>query len=103
MGTSSTPNTGKALRNFVATYNTSGNVQCSTYCNSQNNIFYGVTNTASSVDCYCGDTLQFVTILNLGSGMAPDNNCGTCYGGPAPAGECGVVTSSTVAIYARAY
>ena len=103
MGTSSTPNTGKVLRNFVATYNTSGNVQCSTYCNSQNNIFYGVTNTASSVDCYCGDTLQFVTILNLGSGMAPDNNCGTCYGGPAPAGECGVVTSSTVAIYARAY
>lgn len=102
-GTSSTPNTGKVLSNFIATYTTSGNIQCSTYCNSQNNNFYGVTNTGTSVDCYCGDTLQFVTILNLGSGMAPDNNCGTCYGGPAPAGECGVLTSYTVAIYARAY
>lgn len=102
-GTSSTPTVGKVLNNFIATYTTSGNVQCSTYCNSQNNNFYGVTNTGSSVDCYCGDTLQYVTIANLGAGMAPGNNCGTCYGGPAPAGECGVVTSFTVAIYARAY
>ena len=102
-GTSSTPTTGKVLSNFIAAYTTSGNTQCSAYCNSQNNNFYGVTNTGTSVDCYCGDTLQFVTILNLGSGMAPDNNCGTCYGGPAPAGECGVETSYTVAIYARAY
>ena len=102
-GTSSTPTTGKVLSNFIATYTTSGNTQCSAYCNLQNNNFYGVTNTGTSVDCYCGDTLQFVTILNLGSGMAPDNNCGTCYGGPAPAGECGIETSYTVAIYARAY
>ena len=103
LGTSSTPTTGKVLSNFIATYPTSGNTQCSTYCNSQNNNFYGVTNTGTSVDCYCGDTLQYVTILNLGSGMAPDNNCGTCFGGPAPAGECGIETSYTVAIYARAY
>ena len=102
-GTSSTPTIGKVLSNYITTYTTSGNIQCSTYCNSQNNNFYGVTNTGSSVDCYCGDTLQFVTIINLGAGRAPDNNCGTCYGGPAPAGECGVVTSFTVAIYARAY
>ena len=103
LGTSSTPTTGKVLSNFIATYTTSGNTQCSTYCNSQNNNFYGVTNTGTSVDCYCGDTLQYVTILNLGAGMAPDNNCGTCFGGPAPAGECGIETSYTVAIYARAY
>ncbi|KAK0513497.1 hypothetical protein JMJ35_004483 [Cladonia borealis] len=102
-GTSSTPTTGKVLSNYITTYTTSGNLQCSAYCNSQNNNFYGVTNTGTSVDCYCGDTLQFVTILNLGSGMAPDNNCGTCFGGPAPAGECGIVTSFTVAIYARAF
>jgi len=36
---------------------------------------------AASVDCYCGVTLSFVTILNVGSGAAPDNNCFTCVGG----------------------
>ena len=102
-GTSSTPTTGKVLSNFITTYTTSGNTQCSTYCNLRSNNFYGVTNTGTSVDCYCGDTLQYVTILNLGAGMAPDNNCGTCFGGPSPAGECGIETSNTVAIYARAY
>ena len=48
-------------------------------------------------------SLSLFLSLDLGFGKAPDNNCGTCYGGSAPAGECGVVTSSTVAIYARAY
>nr|AUW30787.1 hypothetical protein [Cladonia uncialis subsp. uncialis] len=50
IGTSSTPTTGKVLSNFIATYTTSGNTQCSTYCNSQNNNFYGVTNTDKGQD-----------------------------------------------------
>ena len=60
-GTSST-STGKVLTNFIQTYTTSGNVQCSTACNSQNFNFYGTVNVGTtSVDCYCGDTLNFVS------------------------------------------
>jgi hypothetical protein len=32
-------------------------------------------------DCYCGNSLNFVRIAGLGTGMAPDNNCGTCNSG----------------------
>ncbi|KAL2043931.1 hypothetical protein N7G274_003451 [Stereocaulon virgatum] len=102
-GTSSS-SSGKVLSNFIATYTSNANFQCAAACNSLNNNFYAVTNVGTvSVDCYCGDVLSFVTVVGLGSGLAPDNNCGTCVGGPAPAGECGIQSSSTVAVYARAY
>ena len=60
-GASST-STGKVLTSFIQTYTTSGNVQCSAVCNSQNFDFYGTVNVGTtSVDCYCGDTLNFVS------------------------------------------
>ena len=95
----------KVLNVYQTTYTSSANKQCGTLCNNQLFNFYGVVNTGTgnNVDCYCGDTLNYVTILNLGSGLAPDNNCGLCNGGPAPAGECGIYSSSTVAIFARAF
>lgn len=102
-GTSST-STGKVLTNFIATYTTSGNAQCSAYCNSVNFNFYGTVNVGTtSVDCYCGDVLNLVSITGLGVGATTDNNCGLCVNGPAPAGECGIQSSSTVAIFARAF
>lgn len=54
--------TGKVLANFIQTYTTSGNPQCSVACNSLNFNFYGTVNVGTtSVDCYCGDTLNFVS------------------------------------------
>ena len=95
---------GKVLSTFQQTYTIGGNTNCSKTCNSQNYNFYGVVNTpTTTVDCYCGDTLNFISIANLGTGAAPDNNCVLCVGGPAPAGECGVELSSVVAIFARAF
>ena len=64
LGGSST-STGKVLNTFIQTYTTSGNAQCSIVCNSQNFNFYGTVNvgptSTTSVDCYCGDTLSFVS------------------------------------------
>ena len=61
LGASST-STGKVLSSFIQTYTTAGNIQCSVVCNSQNFNFYGTVNVgATSVDCYCGDTLNFVS------------------------------------------
>lgn len=61
MGASST-STGKVLTNFMYTYTSSGNAQCSVVCNNQNFNFYGTVNVGTtSVDCYCGDTLNFVS------------------------------------------
>ena len=61
LGASST-GSGKVLTNFIKTYTTAGNAQCSVVCNSQNFNFYGTVNVGTtSVDCYCGDTLNFVS------------------------------------------
>ena len=96
---------GKVLSTYRATYSSGANANCSVLASNQNINFYGLVNTGTgtNVDCYVGDVLNFVTILNLGSGAAPDNNYALCAGGPAPAGECGVASSSTVAIFARAF
>lgn len=95
----------KVLTNYQQMYTSGANANCSTVCINQSYNFYGVVNTGTgnNVDCYCGNTLNYVTVLNLGSGAAPDNNCVTCVGGPAAAGECGVESSSTVAIFAKAF
>lgn len=95
----------KVLSSFQRTYTSGANLGCSVLCNNQNFNFYGLVNTGTgtNVDCYCGDTLNYVTILSLGSGAAPNNNCGLCPGGPAPSGECGILSSNTVAIFARAF
>ena len=62
LGASST-STGKVLTNFIQTYTTSGNPQCSVACNNQNFNFYGTVNVGTtSVDCYCGDILNFVSM-----------------------------------------
>lgn len=102
----STSGSGKVLANFQRTFTTSANVGCAALCSSQNFVFYGVVNGATGgagVDCYCGDQLNYVTIIGLGNGMAPNNNCNLCTGGPPPVGECGLFSSSTVAIYAKGF
>lgn len=95
----------KVLNKFQQTYTTGANLGCSTLCTNQIYNFYGVTDTGTgtNIDCYCGDTLSLVTIVGLGSGAATENNCALCLGGPVPAGDCGSIASSTVAIYARAF
>ena len=102
--------TGRVLTTYINTFtasaSASANAQCSVICNTQAYNFFGTVNTnlsTPSVDCYCGNTLNYVTVIGLGSGMAPDNNCSPCNGGPKPPGDCGVATSNTVAIYARAF
>ncbi|KAK4697255.1 hypothetical protein P7C71_g787, partial [Lecanoromycetidae sp. Uapishka_2] len=104
-GTSATPTTNKVLSGgFINTYTTYGDSNCSLQAKTLSNNYYGVTNVAAaSVDCYCGDTLSAVTVVGLGTGMASDTNCFTCVGGPSPAGVCGLESSSTIAIYARAF
>ena len=97
---------GRVLSTYQVTYATNANNQCAVVCNTGAYNFFGIVNTnitTAGVDCYCGNTLKYVTVLGLGTGIAPDNNCATCIGGPAPAGDCGIQTSSTVAIYARAF
>ena len=76
----STSTSGKVLTNYQKTYTSGANLNCSVVCNNQNFNYYGLVNTGTStnVDGYCGDTLNFVTVLNLGSGAAPDNNCVLC-------------------------
>ena len=101
---SPTVTSGRVLATYIASFTANANLQCSVVCNAQVYNFFGTVNSnATSVDCYCGNTLNYVTIVSLGSGIAPDNNCASCSGGPAPPGECGVITSSTVAIYSRAF
>ena len=103
-GTSSSTS-GKVLSTFITSYSTRANTQCSNVCNSQLYNFYGTVSTGSATDCYCGNIVNYVTVLGLGNGRAPENNCGGCPGGggPAPAGYCGIATSSTVAIFAHGY
>ena len=100
-----TSTSGKVLKAYQQTYTTGANVGCASVCNNLNANFYGVvtTRTGNNTDCYCGDALNFVTIVNLGSGAAPDNNCNACGGEPPPAGECGMLASNTVAIFAKAF
>lgn len=97
--------TAKVLSNFQQTFNASINAQCSVICNTLKFNFFATVYNAltSSGDCYCGNILNLVTVLNLGSGAAKDDNCAPCGGGPTPPGACGITTSSTVAVYARAF
>jgi len=98
----STNTLGLVLSSNINTFTASANAQCSVICNTQAYNFFG-SQHEHGVDFYCGNTLNFVTAAGLGSGMAPDNNCAPLHGGPQPPGDCGVLTSSTVAIYARAF
>ncbi|MCJ1277365.1 hypothetical protein MMC21_005177 [Puttea exsequens] len=59
--------TGKVLATFIATYVLGGNRAYSTAYNTRNNLYDGVVNVR--------DVLDFVTIIGLGMGEAPDNNC----------------------------
>lgn len=96
---SSTNTLGRVLSSYINTFTASANAQCSVICNTQAYNFFGTVNTNTTtpgVDCYCGNTLNFVTAAGLGSGMAPDNNCAPCYGGPQPPRDCGVLTSTVV-------
>lgn len=97
--------TSKVLSTFQTSYSVGINTQCSVVCNTQKFNFFGtVYNAATSTgECYCGNTINSVTVLNLGNGAAKDDNCPPCGGGPVPPGSCGLVSSSTVAIYARAF
>lgn len=49
---------------------------------------------------YCGNVTAAVTVAGLGSGATSNNNCGACNVG---AGQCGIPTSNTIAIYARSF
>lgn len=98
----------KILSNYQQNYPTSINNQCSVVCNAQGYNFFGTVFLGGLVvaagECYCGNALNYVAVLNLGIGPAPDNNCPPCPGsGLAPLGACGFATMSTVAIYARAF
>lgn len=95
----------RVLSYFQQTFTVSINAQCSELCNTlKYNFFATVYNAAtSSGDCYCGNTLNLVALLNLGTGAAKDDNCAPCGGGPNPPGACGIATSSTAAVYARAF
>ena len=96
-----TTTTGKVLSNFEAVYTGSANTQCATICLAGSFTFFGVVNNGTtSGDCYCGNSLNYVTVSLLGTGQAPDNNCYLCNYGY---GECGNYTASTIGVYARSF
>ena len=93
--------TGKVLSSFQTTYTTNINAQCSATCLALGTTFFGtVNNGTTSGDCYCGNTLNYVTVTSLMNGQAPDNNCAQCNSG---GGECGIYTSNTIAIFSKAF
>ena len=93
--------TGKVLSSFQTTYTTNINAQCSAACLALGTTFFGtVNNGTTSGDCYCGNTLNYVTVTSLTNGQAPDNNCALCNSG---GGECGIYTSNTIAIFSKAF
>ena len=86
---SSTGTNGKALSTFQQTYATLGASKCSQTCVTGSYIFMGIVNSGTGVDCWCGNTISYVTssagVLGIGtvSGEAGENNCYACQGGAA--------------------
>lgn len=84
---SSTGTSGKALSTFEQTYATLGASKCSQTCVTGSYIFMDIVNSGKSVDCWCGNTISYVTssagVLGIGtvSGEAGENNCYACQGG----------------------
>jgi len=55
---------GRALPAYQNTYTTYGNSKCSATCMGQNYIFFGTVNNSTAgggADCWCGNTLTYVT------------------------------------------
>ncbi|QIW96076.1 hypothetical protein AMS68_001594 [Peltaster fructicola] len=104
---------GRALAFYAGSFGTYGNTQCSLTCKNAGYIFFGSVNQGlTSVDCWCGNSVSFVTapagLLGLSSvtGSAGINNCYPCNGGAligGTAGECGNATISSIAIFARGF
>ena len=96
-----TTSTGKVLSNYINTYSGNANAQCSTFCLGGGYTFFGtVNNGTTTADCYCGNTLNYVSASVVDTGQAPDNDCALCNYGY---GECGVYASTTVAIFVRSF
>jgi len=98
---SSTNTLGRVLSSYINTFTASANAQCSVICNTQAYNFLG-NQHEHGVDCYCGNMLNFVTAAGLGSVWRRTITVRRVMGDPSPR-ETGVLTSSTVAIYARAF
>lgn len=68
----------------------------------------GTVNDGTAVDCYCGNQLTYIMIttglLSGSNGEAGEENCYPCMDGALAggvAGECGNLTATTIAVYAR--
>lgn len=57
-----TSTTGLALSNYVASYPTTANDQCRKTCSAASWNYFGTVNVGTTtVDCYCGNQIQYVT------------------------------------------
>ncbi|KAF2170264.1 hypothetical protein M409DRAFT_19867 [Zasmidium cellare ATCC 36951] len=111
-----TSTTGLALNNYTTTFAATGNDQCRQRCAAGNWNYFGTVNVGTAtVDCWCGNGINYVTSQGglLGSGQvtgeAGENNCPSCIGGATPGsvpGACGTATATagtSMAIYARGF
>jgi hypothetical protein len=130
---SSTVNTGRALTSYQGTFTGQVDSRCSNTCLTLNYVYFGTVNQGTtSADCWCGNSINYVTI-NSGllsgttgeagevcllilcdliestftdEGVYKQNNCYLCNGGSLPGGvpgACGNGSTSTIAIFARSF